>query len=109
MNVVAVSDVEGAIFHEGGLDMPALETWVEEQGTVVGFPGSKPCDDLLTLDVFANLAARLDDPATSADDAVVDESEAEDAAASAGPLTLAIDVQGEAGEPEPAATAAAAG
>lgn len=65
--------------------------------------------DLLTLDVFANLAARLDDPATSADDAVVDESEIEDAAASAGPLTLAIDVQGEAGEPEPTATAGAAG
>jgi exoribonuclease-2 len=62
--------------------------------------------DLLTLDVYANLATRLDDPATTADDAVVDESDADDASASAGPLTLAIDVQGDDGEPEPAAAAA---
>jgi exoribonuclease-2 len=49
--------------------------------------------DLLTLDVHANVVSRLDDAATTADDAVVDETEAEEAADSAGPLTLAIDVK----------------
>ncbi len=57
--------------------------------------------DLLTLDLYASVAKRIDDPATTADDAPVDETEAEEAAESAGPLTLAIDVaaEGEAAEP----------
>jgi exoribonuclease-2 len=59
--------------------------------------------DLLTLDVFANLVTRLDDPATPADDAVVDDAETEDA--NAGPLTLAIDVQGEPADTEAGAAA----
>jgi len=60
--------------------------------------------DLLTLDVQASVLARIDDPSTTADDAVVEDSELEDV--SAGPLTLAIDVQGDnAGEDSPAATA----
>ena len=51
--------------------------------------------DLLTLDVHASVIARLDDvPAESA----AAESEADDLADSAGPLTLAIDVQGDAAE-----------
>lgn len=49
--------------------------------------------DLLTLDVQASVLSRLDDPTTVADDAVVEDSELEDV--SAGPLTLAIDVQGD--------------
>lgn len=48
--------------------------------------------DLLTLDLHASLVSRIDDPATTADDAPVDETEAEEATESAGPLTLAIDV-----------------
>jgi len=63
--------------------------------------------DLLTLDVYASLATRLDDPASTADDAVVDEGDADDAAAGAGPLTLAIDVQGDTNEPDPAVADAA--
>jgi len=62
--------------------------------------------DLLTLDLHANVVARLDDPTTTADDAVVEDPEAEEAP-SAGPLTLAIDVQGEAA-PEPGDGAVAA-
>ena len=46
----------------------------------------------------------LDDPATPADDAVIEDAEAEET--SAGPLTLAIDVQGEAPENEPAVASA---
>jgi exoribonuclease-2 len=62
--------------------------------------------DLLTLDVHANVATRLDDASSAADDAPVDEAEAEaeDAADSAGPLTLAIDVKD--GDAEPAAAPA---
>ena len=56
--------------------------------------------DLLTLDVHASVAARIDDPATTADDAVAfaqadggaDDDDA-DATESAGPLTLAIDLK----------------
>jgi exoribonuclease II len=58
--------------------------------------------DLLTLDLHANVVARLDDPATTADDAPVDETEVEEAeaeAVTAGPLTLAIDVAGDGAEP----------
>jgi exoribonuclease-2 len=46
--------------------------------------------DLLTLDLHASVLQRIDDPATAADDAPVDETEAEEA--TAGALTLAIDV-----------------
>ena len=60
--------------------------------------------DLLTLDLHANLLARLDDPGTPADDAAVDEADAEEAAESAGPLTLAIDVNDGATEPAAAVT-----
>jgi exoribonuclease-2 len=52
--------------------------------------------DLLTLDVHASVLSRIDDPDTTADDAVVEDAEDADAESedvSAGPLTLAIDVQ----------------
>ncbi|MBA3596768.1 MAG: RNB domain-containing ribonuclease [Methylibium sp.] len=49
--------------------------------------------DLLTLDLHASLLARLDDPATNADDARVETDEAEDAVEDAAPLALAIDLQ----------------
>jgi len=61
--------------------------------------------DLLTLDVHASLLSRIDDPATTADDAPVDEADAEEAAASAGPLTLAIDVNGDGETPAEAGAA----
>ncbi len=58
--------------------------------------------DLLTLDVHATLLARLDDPATAADDAPVDEADAEDATEGAGPITLAIDLKDAEAEAAPA-------
>lgn len=61
--------------------------------------------DLLTLDLHASLLSRIDDPATTADDAPVDEADAEEAAASAGPLTLAIDVNGDGDAPAEASAA----
>ena len=55
--------------------------------------------DLLTLDVHATVLARLDDPATAGHAAVQGDAEpdetSEDPADSAGPLTLAIDLQGD--------------
>jgi exoribonuclease-2 len=59
---------------------------------------------LLTLDVHANVVARLDDETSAAP--AVDDADAEEAAESAGPLTLAIDVKD--GDEEPAAAAATA-
>ena len=49
--------------------------------------------DLLTLDLHASVLARIDDPATEADDAVEPDEAADDGADAAGPLTLAIDLQ----------------
>ena len=49
--------------------------------------------DLLTLDLHANVIARIDDPATAADDAPEVDDPADGSAESAGPLTLAIDMQ----------------
>lgn len=66
--------------------------------------------DLLTLDVHASLATRLDDPSTRADDAPPpDEPEdgEEPAEAAAAPLALAIDVEDGDNPAEPAAPAAA--
>ena len=53
VSVLAVSDVYGAIFDAAGLDIAALETFVDETGSVVGFPGAQAIegDDVLTADV----------------------------------------------------------
>jgi exoribonuclease-2 len=59
--------------------------------------------DLLALDLQAALAARLDDTATSADDAPLDDDEGD--AAGAAPIALAIDVA----DAEPAAETPATG
>lgn len=52
VSVIAVSDVDGAIRNEDGIDILALRGYVSETGTVVGFPGAAPMDakDLLTLE-----------------------------------------------------------
>ena len=59
--VTAVSDVQGAIVAEGGLDVQQLVGHVQEAGTVVGFEGAEPLDgaDLLTLDVDVLVPAAL--------------------------------------------------
>jgi exoribonuclease II len=61
--------------------------------------------DLLTLDLHASVASRLDDAAVA--DAVPDDT-ADDSLDAAGPLTLAIDIHGEAQETETAAPVAGA-
>jgi glutamate dehydrogenase (NAD(P)+) len=49
--VAAVSDVDGAVVDERGLDVPALLRWRAGQGTVAGFPDAEPLerDALLEL------------------------------------------------------------
>lgn len=64
--------------------------------------------DLLTLDLHASVIARLDDPATEADDAAIDEADVSEAQAVAAPLALAIDLQ-DADNAGDAAAAVAAG
>ena len=62
--------------------------------------------DLLTLDLHASLASRLDDvPAAGADETSPDEAGDDEAAAAAAPLALAIDL-GDSAEPAPAAPVA---
>jgi glutamate dehydrogenase (NAD(P)+) len=59
--VVAVSDVNGAIHHEAGLDVPKLVDHVAESGTVVDFPGADRLsnEQLLELDVDVLVPAAL--------------------------------------------------
>jgi glutamate dehydrogenase (NAD(P)+) len=53
VRVLAVSDQYGAVHAAAGLDVPALEAYVDATGSVVGFPGGTelPGADVLTLDV----------------------------------------------------------
>ncbi len=47
--VVGVSDVSGGLYTPDGLDIVKLTRWVDERGTVAGFPGADPVtnEDLL--------------------------------------------------------------
>jgi glutamate dehydrogenase (NAD(P)+) len=59
--VVAVSDVNGGILHEAGLDIPKLVEHVAATGTIVDFPGVERLsnDQLLELDVDVLMPAAL--------------------------------------------------
>ena len=57
--VLAVSDVRGAIYRPGGIDIKALSRFVDQTGTVVGFPDAK----IIKSDSFYNLECDLFMPA----------------------------------------------
>lgn len=59
--VVAVSDVRGGIHNPAGLDIAAVMTHVQENGSVVDCPGTQPVsnEDLLLLDVDWLIPAAL--------------------------------------------------
>jgi len=71
--VIGVADYSGGVAAESGLDIPALQRWVGEHGSVQGFPGARgltnaellelPCDVLvlaaLEEQVTGKNAARL--------------------------------------------------
>ena len=65
--VVAVSDIDGAIHAPGGLDIDAVVAHVAETGSVVGTPGTDELsnDDLLELDVDVLIPAALGEVITS--------------------------------------------
>ncbi|WP_300682822.1 Glu/Leu/Phe/Val dehydrogenase [Nocardioides sp.] len=44
LRVLAVSDVDGGLFHPGGIDIAALEEYVDLHGSVVGFPDAEAID-----------------------------------------------------------------
>ncbi|MBA2348615.1 MAG: Glu/Leu/Phe/Val dehydrogenase [Solirubrobacterales bacterium] len=49
--VVGISDADGGLHAPDGLDLPALEAWADERGTVVGFPGGTPVSRTAVLEV----------------------------------------------------------
>ena len=59
--VEAVSDVNGAIYRKGGIDILALQDYVRQHRTVVGFPGAEPipADEILTMAVDVVVPAAL--------------------------------------------------
>ncbi len=59
--VLAVSDVNGGIFHPEGLDIPAVREQVARTGTVIDFPGATALtnEELLLVDTDVLLPAAL--------------------------------------------------
>lgn len=49
--VVAVSDSKGGIVNMKGLDIPAVWKHKEKTGSVIGFPGTKPVDNIKILEL----------------------------------------------------------
>ncbi len=62
VRVVAVSDVDGAVYAEHGLDMTALAQHAAQAGTVSGFAGAEDLDpsQLLELDVDVIVPAAME-------------------------------------------------
>ncbi|MFZ3033109.1 MAG: Glu/Leu/Phe/Val dehydrogenase [Parvibaculum sp.] len=59
--IVAVSDSQGGIFEEGGLDLDEVDAYRREHGTVVGMPETRSITnaDLLTVDCDILIPAAL--------------------------------------------------
>ena len=62
IRVVAVSDVYGGVRYSSGIDVPALEAFVDEAGSVVGFPGGTAVavEDVLLEDVDLLVPAAIE-------------------------------------------------
>jgi glutamate dehydrogenase (NAD(P)+) len=66
--VLAVSDASGGIYHPRGLDIPAVQRYKQQHGTVVGYPEAEqidnatllelPCDILVPAALEGQLTAR---------------------------------------------------
>lgn len=65
--IIAVSDVQGAIWEPGGLDVPALVRFEHGDGSVSGFGGGRaiPRDDILGLDCDIFIPAAQPDVVTA--------------------------------------------
>ncbi len=64
--VVAVSDSKGGVFNPDGLDVEKVKKFKEENGTVVGYPGTEKItnEELLELDVDVLVLAALENAIT---------------------------------------------
>lgn len=65
--IVAISEIDGGVFNENGLDLEKLNAYRARTGSVVGFPGAKPIsnEDLLTLDVEVLVPAAIENQITA--------------------------------------------
>jgi glutamate dehydrogenase (NAD(P)+) len=61
--IVAVADHMGGVSNDDGIDINALNAWVQEHRTVKGFSGGEPFNgpDLITWDVDVLIPAALED------------------------------------------------
>ena len=64
--VVAVTDWQGGVYNQKGLDIPALLDWAKQHKTVDGFPGGEPLtnEDLFGLEVDVLIPAALENQIT---------------------------------------------
>ncbi|HKC74383.1 MAG TPA: Glu/Leu/Phe/Val dehydrogenase, partial [Chloroflexota bacterium] len=65
--VIAVSDQHGGVYQPGGLDLRALDAYVRDARTVVGFPGGSRLsnDEVLTLPCTVLVPAALENQITA--------------------------------------------
>jgi glutamate dehydrogenase (NAD(P)+) len=65
--VMAVSDISGAVYSDAGLDLGALEGWIEQHGSVDGYPDAQHVSnaDLLELPCDLLVLAALEDQITA--------------------------------------------
>ncbi|WP_062463149.1 Glu/Leu/Phe/Val family dehydrogenase [Demequina soli] len=68
VRIIAVSDVDGAIYDERGLDIARLSDHADRHGTVAGFEGTEAIDpaSILTLDVDLAVPAAVEGVLTGA-------------------------------------------
>ena len=65
--VVAISDIQGGIANDDGLDVPALIDWVHHNGSVQNFPGACEIDgsDIITYKADVLIPAALEEAVTT--------------------------------------------
>ena len=65
--VMAVSDISGGAYSEAGLDLDALEAWVDEHGSLDGYPEAEHVSnaDLLEIPCDILVLAALEDQVTA--------------------------------------------
>ncbi len=66
--VVAITDVDGGVYADGGLDVPALSTRMRERRSIAGAPGTEPIDNatMFSLPVDILVLAALEGQVTAA-------------------------------------------
>ena len=65
--VMAVSDISGGVYSEAGLDLAAVDAWIEENGSLDAYPDAQHVSnsDLLELPCDVLVLAALEDQVTA--------------------------------------------